>query len=194
MSGAVYGTPAASLKNAAWAKNTTVAEIGARGEHRTAEILNRLAHRGAAIFHDITLPGSRANLDHVIVAGNSITIIDTKVWAPGTYWRLFGVIRRGRELFAPAHKTDALPTQAKRLQDFVNTHSAHRAHLNPPLVVVWPSRRGTTVRVTPLNLAHTNNKGVRFISGDRLNTHPFKPVAANRDIVAALLKLTNPGG
>jgi hypothetical protein len=61
---------------------------GARGERRTARQLNRLTDRGWIIFHDLAVPGSRANVDHLAIGPSGVFLIDSKNW-------------RGRLAFAP---------------------------------------------------------------------------------------------
>jgi hypothetical protein len=61
---------------------------GARGERRTARKLDRLTDHGWIIFHDLAVPGSRANIDHLAVGPSGIFLIDSKNW-------------RGRLVFAP---------------------------------------------------------------------------------------------
>jgi hypothetical protein len=57
-------------------------DIGAAAEAQTAAMLRDLDGRGWHILHDRALPGSRANLDHVLVAPNAaaVVVLDTKRW------------------------------------------------------------------------------------------------------------------
>ena len=50
---------------------------GAEAEEATALLLSRLPRR-YAIFHDRQVPGSRANLDHLVVGPTGVWVIDTK--------------------------------------------------------------------------------------------------------------------
>src|SRR6266511_5457936 len=66
---------------------------GARGERRTARQLNRLAHHGWIVFHDLAVPDSRANADHLAIGPAGVFLADSKNWrghlafAPdGTLW------------------------------------------------------------------------------------------------------------
>jgi hypothetical protein len=66
---------------------------GARGERRTARQLNRLTRHGWVIFHDLAIPDSRANADHLIIGPAGVFLVDSKNWrghlvfAPdGTLW------------------------------------------------------------------------------------------------------------
>ncbi|MEU6460185.1 nuclease-related domain-containing protein [Streptomyces sp. NPDC047065] len=63
---------------------------GAAGERRTARVLRRL--NGWALFHDCSLPDSRANADHVAVIpdGRGAVLINTKTTRGGGTVRLHG--------------------------------------------------------------------------------------------------------
>jgi Nuclease-related domain len=51
---------------------------GAAGERRTARLLARLERDGWAILHDLALPRSRANLDHLVIGSGGVFVIDSK--------------------------------------------------------------------------------------------------------------------
>ena len=51
---------------------------GAQGERRTARLLAPLERRGFQIFHDLAVPGSGANVDHVVVGPTGVFVIDSK--------------------------------------------------------------------------------------------------------------------
>jgi Nuclease-related domain len=61
---------------------------GARGERRTAHQLNRLTRHGWVVFHDLAVPNSRANVDHLTIGPAGVFLVDSKNW-------------RGRLAFAP---------------------------------------------------------------------------------------------
>jgi Nuclease-related domain len=56
--------------------------IGGQAEAQTAGMLAQLERMGWNIRHDRALPGSRANLDHVLVSpcGTAVVVLDTKRW------------------------------------------------------------------------------------------------------------------
>lgn len=143
MANGIYGTAAAGLGNASWAVNADVAAIGAKGETRTAEILDRFAGR-AAILHDlrIPIPGVTANIDHVVVSGNRVLILDTKVWKPGLYWTFGGANRRGWERVVHTEKKTMEMARSALVQFLVRT----RAEVVRPKVLVWSSRTTEPVR------------------------------------------------
>ena len=52
--------------------------LGAVGERRTARLLDPLERQGWAVLHDLALPGSRANLDHLVIGHGGVFVIDSK--------------------------------------------------------------------------------------------------------------------
>ncbi len=63
-----------SVAASAWRK-------GARGERRTARRLRRLERRGYVVFHDLAMPGSRANIDHLLIGPAGVFVIDSKQYS-----------------------------------------------------------------------------------------------------------------
>jgi hypothetical protein len=53
---------------------------GAHGERRTARQLRRLHHDGFVVFHDLAVPGSPANVDHLVMGPTGVFVIDSKQW------------------------------------------------------------------------------------------------------------------
>jgi len=51
---------------------------GAAGERRTARLLSPLERHGWAVLHDLAVPGSRANLDHLMIGPGGVFVIDSK--------------------------------------------------------------------------------------------------------------------
>jgi hypothetical protein len=51
---------------------------GAVGEAATASLLTRLPERRWKVWHDVPVPGSRANLDHVVIGPSGVWVVDTK--------------------------------------------------------------------------------------------------------------------
>ncbi|MGD9795825.1 MAG: nuclease-related domain-containing protein, partial [Acidimicrobiia bacterium] len=67
-------------------------ERGAEGEAQTAARLVWLPP-GFVALHDLRIPGSKANIDHVVIGPTGVWVIDSKAWAgrltPGsdTLWQ-----------------------------------------------------------------------------------------------------------
>jgi len=38
-----------------------------------------------------------ANVDHMVVTGRTVYLLDSKMWKTGRYWTVFGKTRRGME-------------------------------------------------------------------------------------------------
>jgi hypothetical protein len=51
---------------------------GAEGERRTARLLVSLERHGFQVFHDLAVPGSAANVDHLVVGPTGVYVIDSK--------------------------------------------------------------------------------------------------------------------
>lgn len=138
----VYGKAAVGLTgDTSWAASAGAASAGARGEKKSEEILDRFGSK-AAILHDLKVPitGSRANIDHVVVSGKRVLILDTKVWKPGFYWTLAGKNRRGLERVAHTEKSQQYIT------DSVTRYlQGTGARIGVPFLVVWPSNKSGKV-------------------------------------------------
>jgi hypothetical protein len=62
---------------------------GGQGERRTARLLDRLTRDGYVIFHDLAVPGSDANVDHLVIGRSGVFVIDSKQWT--------GEVRQGAD-------------------------------------------------------------------------------------------------
>jgi hypothetical protein len=51
---------------------------GAVGEQRTARLLSPLERQGWVVLHDLAVPGSRANLDHLVIGPGGVFVVDSK--------------------------------------------------------------------------------------------------------------------
>jgi hypothetical protein len=54
---------------------------GVEGERRTARLLERLTRDGYVVFHDLAVPGSPANVDHLVIGPSGVFVIDSKQWS-----------------------------------------------------------------------------------------------------------------
>jgi Nuclease-related domain len=63
----------ASAETRAWRR-------GARGERRTARALRKLVRHGWTVLHDLAIPGSRANGDHLLIGPPGVFLVDSKAW------------------------------------------------------------------------------------------------------------------
>jgi hypothetical protein len=74
---------------------------GAAGERRTARLLAPLERHGWAILHDLALPSSRANLDHLAIGPGGIFVIDSKQYRGRLQLDGSGRLWHGRYPLAP---------------------------------------------------------------------------------------------
>lgn len=190
--GHVVGEAGYGLRGeSSWAVNAEVAAVGARGEAMTAGALNELAARpgGPTVLHDlaIPIPGFTANVDHALVYGSRVLLIDTKLWRPGLYWTLGGRTRRGREPFPPADK-QTMALAATRMTAYLTARSAGHALIDTPLVLIWPSRTSPPLRLWLLRVpgarAVPASRGLRSLARCRRFRQSADPA-----IVAALTPL-----
>lgn len=62
---------------------------GAAGERHAARILGRLGRHGYWLLNDLQVPGSKANLDHLLIGPTGVFYVDAKQWK--------GTLRLGRD-------------------------------------------------------------------------------------------------
>jgi hypothetical protein len=74
---------------------------GAGGERRTARLLNPLERQGWAVLHDLAVPGSRANLDHLVIGPGGVFVIDSKQYRGRLQLDPSGQLWHGRYPLAP---------------------------------------------------------------------------------------------
>jgi len=53
---------------------------GAHGEQQTARLLDRLGRDGYQVLHDLAIPGSPANIDHLVIGPSGLVGIGSKQW------------------------------------------------------------------------------------------------------------------
>ena len=78
---------------------------GAAGERRTARLLSPLERHGWAVLHDLAVPGSRANIDHLVVGPGGVFVIDSKHYRGRLQLDPTGRLWHGRYPLAPTLRT-----------------------------------------------------------------------------------------
>jgi hypothetical protein len=71
LGGLVLGLTEDPHSTSAWA-------YGARGERALGSLLDALRSEGIAVLHDRRIPGSRANIDHIVIGPAGVCVIDAK--------------------------------------------------------------------------------------------------------------------
>jgi hypothetical protein len=59
-------------------QSTTAWAVGARGEETVGRNLEALRTEGIAVLHDRRIPGSKANIDHIVISPAGVFIVDPK--------------------------------------------------------------------------------------------------------------------
>jgi hypothetical protein len=185
VSAVVFGTPAASLKSGqSWAKNDAVIKHGAAGELKTALLLNRLPD-GFIVFHDLRMPMKNitANIDHVVLAGNQLILIDSKAWAGGIYWSFRGTNFRGLK------RADHISKKTMQMGEKSFAALLRGTRIHRSVVAVWPS-----ADVNTPTLWNPFVPSARVLRGDQLIAHvlralPRKPKSSDPMVVNQLKKL-----
>lgn len=92
-------------------QSTEAWRIGAEGERRTAKALDKLPP-SYRVLHDLPMPRSRANIDHVVVGPTGVFTIETKNYK-------HGVKIKGGNVYSAGRKLDGAVAQAKKQTDAV---------------------------------------------------------------------------
>jgi nuclease-like protein len=75
---------------------------GAAGERRTARLLAPLERRGWVVLHDLAIPGSAANIDHVVIGPGGVLVVDSKQYRGRLDLDRYGMVWHGRHLLVSA--------------------------------------------------------------------------------------------
>ncbi|MBC9927322.1 nuclease-related domain-containing protein [Leucobacter sp. cx-169] len=187
--GQYLGRAGRSLDTGAnWVANDAVRKVGQGAEVRTGEALLENTKRGPSVINDlrIPIPGFKANIDHLVMHGNRILLIDAKAWAGGVFWTVGGVTRRGMTMFPEADKK-TLPTAAGAIQRFLHKQGIGDFIVERPLLAVW--------NTTPVSFAAYRPAGdTRVVRGAMLShwlKRHTKAQGARPDIMVALAALAN---
>jgi Nuclease-related domain len=81
---------------------TVVWRRGGVGERRTARLLAPLERCGWAVLHDLAIPGSQANIDHLVIGPGGVLVIDSKQYRGRLRLDRDGMVWHGRHLLVAA--------------------------------------------------------------------------------------------
>jgi hypothetical protein len=74
---------------------------GAAGERRTAQLLGPLERHGWVVLHDLAVPHSQANIDHLVIGPGGVFVIDSKQYRGRLRLDPSGGLWHGRYPLAP---------------------------------------------------------------------------------------------
>ena len=104
---------------------------GAAGERRTARLLDRLTRDGYVVFHDLAVPDSSANVDHLVIGPTGVFVIDSKQWTGSVHQGADGLAwhnhyRLDRTLETVRWEAEALGRLlGTRIHPLLCVHGAH---------------------------------------------------------------------
>jgi Nuclease-related domain len=106
---------------------------GAAGERHTARLLDRLTRDGYVVFHDLAVPGSPANVDHLVIGPTGLFVIDSKQWTGSVHQGADGLAWHNHYRLDRAVET--VRWEAETLGRLLGTHIAallcvHGAHVH----------------------------------------------------------------
>jgi hypothetical protein len=73
-------------------KHARTWQRGAQGERHSARVLDRLTRDGFVVFHDLAVPGSDANVDHLVIGPSGVFVIDSKQWTGNVHQGADGLV------------------------------------------------------------------------------------------------------
>lgn len=107
-------------------QSTRAWSTGAIGEERVGRLLDQIAGPHVGVLHDRRIPNSRANIDHLVVTGDAVWVIDTKRYKGRPQLRVEGgIIRSRREYLLVGSRDqtkllDGVDRQVEIVQDVVD--------------------------------------------------------------------------
>jgi hypothetical protein len=104
---------------------------GAAGERHVARLLDPLVGHGWAVHHDLRVPGSNANIDHLVIGPPGVFVVDAKHYRGHLRLSPQGQLWHGRSLLAPT--LSVTRWEADRLQAVIGAADIAVT----PVVAVW---------------------------------------------------------
>ena len=161
----------------------TAWQTGADGELRTGRRLEPLEGEGFRILHDRRIPGSRANIDHIVIGPPGIYVVETK--------SLGGSLQiRGNDVFVAGRRKTGMIDEVKRealaVQTALAKELAARGWMVTPVICVHRA---------DLPWLRSEVAGVRIVSGKDLvkrlreADHPLAPADVERLAALAAARL-----
>jgi hypothetical protein len=122
---------------------------GAAGERRTARLLALLERRGWAVLHDLAIPNSPANIDHLVIGPGGVLVIDSKQYRGRLRVDCDGMVWHGRHLLVSALRTTLWEAdQADEVLGIAEIHVAAIAAIHGASVP-WGLLRADGVIIIP---------------------------------------------
>jgi Nuclease-related domain len=106
---------------------------GATGERHTARLLDRLTRDGYVVFHDLAVPGSPANVDHLVIGPSGVFVIDSKQWSGSVHQGADGLVWHNH--YRLDRSLETVRWEARAISRILGTRAAallsvHGAHVH----------------------------------------------------------------
>jgi hypothetical protein len=106
---------------------------GAAGERHTARLLDRLTRDGFVVFHDLAVPDSPANVDHLVIGPTGVFVIDSKQWTGSVHQSPDGLAWHNH--YRLDRTLETVRWEAETVGRLLGTHTAallcvHGAHVD----------------------------------------------------------------
>ncbi len=140
---------------------------GAMGEEATGERLDALASRRWRVWHDLAVPGAKANIDHLVVGPTGVWLVDSKTTTGAVKTRWGKVRIEGRQLDVTSAAWEAEVVAGELSRDLGWTGGLQ---VTPVVVLHGLGRRRRTARsagitvVAPEDLERTLKAGRRTLT------------------------------
>jgi Nuclease-related domain len=119
---------------------------GAEGEHHVARLLEPLVQAGWGVSHDLRIPGSKANVDHLVTGPPGVFAIATKHYRGRLRLSHDGLLWHGRTFLLPT--LSATRWEADMLQDRIGAPDVAVVPIVAVLGAVVPFGQVTSMGVT----------------------------------------------
>jgi hypothetical protein len=163
--------------------------VGAEGEVRVGALLDELAAAGAVfVLHDRRIPGSKANLDHVVLCAKGVFVVDAKNYAGAPE------VKRGELFVAGRRRQDQVEKalwQAEQVRRVIAGHPLGKG-VTPRAVLCFTRPGRTPVRLLK-GVSITSTASLRsFLTGP--GPIPFETSHALHELAGRRLKPAAPDG
>jgi hypothetical protein len=119
---------------------------GAEGERQVARLLEPLVRAGWGVSHDLRIPGSKANVDHLVSGPPGVFAIDTKNYRGRLRLSPDGLLWHGRTLLLST--LSAIRWEAQMLQERIGAPDVWVSPIVAVLGAAVPGGQATSMGVT----------------------------------------------
>jgi hypothetical protein len=138
-------------------QSTTSWAVGARGEEIAGSSLDALREEGMAVLHDRRIPGSKANIDHIVISPAGVFVVDPKNYRGRVAQRdVGGLFRTDLRLYVGGRdKTSLVKGMDQQVAAVRAVLSEHQQWRNVPITPVL-------LFISPENWSLLNFRPLRF--------------------------------